>query len=143
MSNNRPAFNLNPGDVAYYIRLHLDTLRYLGDHPENRDDRMYEVAGKARPMIVIKVISTDRSGRSKYQTVSLTSKGRDWNGDLRPGFVRLGDLLQNGTESFVKLSVDETPDNLIQPPGKLKALDQLSFNAIISILQKTMISSKT
>lgn len=112
------------GDVAYFIKLHLDTVRREGP-AEKPDESMYSVRGKSRPMFVVRCDTVD--GRHLFQVFPLRRSGSRET-------VRIGCLIDPNRQSFVETRPLWLPANMA---GSItKRCDRIAFNSIVSILNR-------
>lgn len=126
------------GQVAHFVHLHLDTARDIGDHPVHRNERVYHVDGKARPMLVLAELTRER-GKRWFKVLRITSKGLDANGNPKVAHQFIGDCIGPEIGSFVVLEVQRLPDNLLHAMDGRSAIvapcHQLAFDQAWKIIQ--------
>lgn len=115
---------LETGQVADFHFIHLDTVKPLPKEPLPSDagkgDRMYKVAGKPRPMLVLSAV-----GDQYYRVLKLTTSDK-------PGFKRLGYLLDGKNATFTDGSVFFYPRKLVD--GTRKKIDPLTLADIVKLV---------
>ena len=126
------------GQVAYFVHLHLDTARDIGDHPVHQNERVYHVDGKARPMLVLAELKRER-GRRWFKVLRITSKGLDAHGNPKIGHQLIGDCIGPEIGSFVVLELQRLPDNLLHAMNGRSAIvapcHQFAFDQAWKIIQ--------
>lgn len=114
MMNNQHSEALpNEGEATYFVKVHLDTLNLVGPHPTIPECRLYALEGKARPMLVLRVLPGRERGRRWLLVLPITSKGLDGRGNRRTDVEPIGNCLDSCRESFVEMSPQKLPDNMI------------------------------
>ena len=114
MTNNRVDRNIpNEGEVAYFVKLHLDTLQLTGPHPVVQEHCLYSLEGKSRPMLVLMVLPERERGRRWLLVLPITSKGLDARGNRKSGLEPIGNCLESSRESFVETNVQKLPENMV------------------------------
>lgn len=140
MSHRRDDRQLpSDGDVAYFVKLHLDTVECTGPHSTRTDHCCYRVDGKARPMIVIRRIERRRRGRTWFVVLELTTKGLSENGEVMDGYMSIGRAVDRDRDSFVGLKPDELPENMLSfKDGRAAVgrMDQLVQEHIFNVLER-------
>ena len=108
------------GQILYVHHLHLDSIVLDRDsepvHDESRNyiHTLYTVTGKPRPMLVIGLNGEQRNEIQWYWVIKLTRQ-------KRRGYVRLGDLLRDGTGTVSYTEYGKTysyPENLFEEEVK-------------------------
>jgi len=128
---NNIAQELRQGDIIYFVHLHLDRVRKLRKAENYRNTYVYEVEGKARPMIILDELRGEQDGVTWFRVLKL-SRGRSPQ-KQRPGHRRIGPLLEDGIDSFVDCHPHSYPDNLIAG-DVIKRLDRLQLTSILAII---------
>lgn len=128
-----------PGDVAWFIHLHLDDeVVELSRHPSKEDWRIYRVAGKRRPMVVLFRLSKCRRKRRWFRVLPITTKGRDESGKVLADFEFIGRCIDPDKDSFVDLDACDLPDNMLCRSGGRplvrEPFNKLAFDAAIKIV---------
>ena len=126
------------GDVAYFVKLHLDKVRFVKQIDEPKKTGLYEVEGKARPMLVCKVLAGN-SGR-RFRVFPMTTKGVDRLGQPKACRVSVGRLPNDSEASFVMVDeIQRLPENMLSPdwgrPSVFNRLDPLIYGHVIRIWQ--------
>ena len=145
MTNSREDRGIpREGDVAYFVKLHLDTLQMTGTHASLPGHRQYSLEGKSRPMLVVRLLPERERGRRWLLVLPITSKGLDSRGNRKIGLEPIGNCLEPSCDSFVELNVHKLPENMIcrTSDGQLNRLTpcdpQLFANAVKVLMHKTM-----
>ena len=118
-------------DVAYFVKLHLDTVRFVKHSDEPKKIGLYEVEGKARPMLVCRVFGKG-SGRRFFRVFPMTTVGFDELGQPKACRVSVGRLPNKTKESFVMVDDIQTlPENMLSPdwgrPSEFQTLEPHAF----------------
>ena len=126
------------GDVAYFVKLHLDKVRFVKHIDDPKKTGLYEVEGKARPMLVCKVLAGN-SGR-RFRVFPMTTKGVDRLGQPKACRVSVGRLPNDTEDSFVMVDeIQRLPENMLSPdwgrPGVFNRLDPFIYGHVIRIWQ--------
>ena len=147
MTNSRADSSIpKEGDVAYFVKLHLDTLQMTGTHPSRPDHWLYSLEGKSRPMLVIRLLPERVRGRRWFRVLPITSKGSDGNGKQKNGVEPIGNCLDPAVLSFVELEPQVLPENMIcrKSDGQLDRVtpcDPSSFANAVKVLMVRMYKS--
>jgi hypothetical protein len=128
-------------DVAYFVYLHLDTAERERPHPTKKGEWIYAVAGKPRPMLVLRRLRERAyGGCRRFLVLRLTSKSQDGKGNPREGVMRIGKCIHPDTESFLVLEPLLVPENLLDKKEDgarvLKPCDPLIFDNVLKIVTK-------
>lgn len=131
------------GKVAYFVHLHLNTVKEIGPSPEISDERVYSVIGKARPMVVMCRERKLERDKNWYLVLPVFSNGLDAGGKLKQYFEPIGDCLETSHESFVHLVPLRLPENMLSTrdgrSALLKPIDPLAFaHALKSLTRKCL-----
>ena len=126
-----PIGSLSAGDVRSFVKLHLDSAREKRERLIN-GNWLYEVEGKARPMVVLAAPQI-RNGRRWYLVVPLHSKpSRDC--------IPLANFLGPTKQSFADLTdgCPLLPENLLASPREHPAdkLDKQCFDNLLLIVSR-------
>jgi len=125
--------SVKPGMVVWGIHLHKDTVHFIKKHEHKAGHSYYEVEGKCRPVLVISQ-QTKARGRVWFTVLPITSKGQDEKGNTKPSCMRIGEAIEDSTQSYIELVAEYIPDNLISNDGRsckvVKELDPLTFSNI-------------
>lgn len=136
--------SVKPGMVVWGIHLHKDTVRVVDKHEHKAGHNWYEVEGKRRPVLVVSRRTKER-GRIWFTVLPITSKGQDEKGHTKPGYLGIGETIEESIQSYVKLVTEDIPDNLISDDGRtcdvVKDLDPLTFSCIHKIHSKRAMGS--
>src|SRR6478609_6653752 len=128
-------------DVVYFVHLHLDTARRLNESARHENEKVYRVEGKPRPMLVMSRLQK-RRGRDWFRVLPITSKGKDKTGKLLPDIEYIGDCLNVGRESYVKLDPRDLPENMLSvEDGKslvVTPCDHFAFANAIKVLERKL-----
>lgn len=134
---------LQPGQVAKFAYLHLDTAQHIDTHRQKGGTNIYRIEGKVRPMIVMSIRATRIRGRCWYMVAKVTSKGLCEDGSLKRGFEPIGNCIEEDTESFVQLFLECYPDNLLcydgNHPDRCEPSDRIAFQYAIRVLQHKLL----
>ena len=148
MTNSREDRSIpKEGDVAYFVKLHLDTLQMTGTHPSRQNHRLYSLEGKSRPMLVVRLLPERERGRRWLLVLPITSKGLDTLGNRKDGLQPIGNCLDSSCDSFVELNVCKLPENMIcrKNDGQLHRLtpcDPTSFANAVKVLTHKLMKSR-
>jgi hypothetical protein len=130
VSHNSEAQVLQEGDVVFIHCLHLDQARKLNEQRNFRNNYLYEVEGKPRPMIILGELPERRAGLKWFRVLKLSRGNPD---KRRLGYKRIGAVLGDLTESFVDCYPDRYPENMLAGPV-VTQLDRVSLSSIYSII---------
>lgn len=126
------------GKVAYFIKLHLDTIKCSGSSNLRSDHMTYVVEGKERPMYIVSRNPVTRRGRAWMKVLPITSKGPSDKRALGDELIAMGRCIESGCESFISLVMLELPDNMLaRTNGKARVVepcDPLGFGSAIKLL---------
>ena len=127
------------GDVAYFVKLHLDTVRFVKHSDERKKIGLYEVEGKARPMLVCEVVAGN-SGRCSFRVFPMTSIGVDGEGRPQQYRIPVGRLGFETTNSYVVADdIHRLPENMLSPDEDgeciIQSLGKLTLGHVIKIWQ--------
>ncbi len=135
---------LRAGQVVEFVKLHLDTATC---HNRFQEPLVFNVNGKQRPMLVLRRCSEMERGKKLYLVLPITSKGVDKRGKVRPGHVRLGNVIDKNKPSFVDCFVRRIPDNLVWrrrgKPVVRDVCDRMVFGYIIKCLTQDGLGQPT
>ena len=138
----RPARSLELPEglqVAYFVDLHLDTVEGTGPHPHCEGTWTYRSEGKPRPMFVLAAVKRRRRGRRWFTVLPITTKGRDENGEVLPNMMSIGDCIENGKASFLRLEPKCIPENMLHRTESrspiCKPCDELGFRNVITLVR--------
>lgn len=85
----------NEGEAAYFVHLHLTTVRPKGPHPHRHGEWVYEANGKPRPMLVIRALPKRDRGARWFLALPITSKARPERDNM---LESIGTCLSESTE---------------------------------------------
>ena len=117
------------GKVAYFVKLHLYTVRFVKHSDELKKTGLYEVEGKARPMLVCEVLAGNAG--CSFRVFPMTTKSAKQRGN--PEYrVPVGRLPNETKESFVMVDdIQILPENMLSPdwarPSEFQTLEPLAF----------------
>ena len=128
-----------PGEAAYFVHLHLDTVCEDGPHPYSSDLRLYRAEGKPRPMLVLTASVGRQRSRRWFLVVPITTKGLDEQGRLRDNHKVIGPCLDPGKDSYVKLTLLHLPENMLHAAAGrspvVKPCDPFALQNVTKIVQ--------
>ena len=139
-----PAGNVDPrhmpcaGDVAYFVKLHLDTAVKKGPHAHREDHRVYEVEGKPRPMLVMQLLTKRCRGRRQFLVLPITSQGHDEKGTRRSDVKPIGRCIDDEHDSFVEMERWLLPENLLHAPDGKSPMKKPCEPFAVQNVQKIM-----
>jgi hypothetical protein len=129
--------SVRAGIVVSGIHLHKDTIRFIKKHDHRDKVNEYAIEAKLRPLLVI-CKHSNKNGTSWYTVLPITSKGRYENGATKRDCQSIGDTIQKGRQSFVKLAPETVPDKFISNDGEncemFTDLDPLTLQNIMRIV---------
>ncbi len=133
MPKSVPSPLLVEGHIAYFVKLHLDTVKVVDKREEVWS---FRVDGKARPMLVRRV--TEANGVKWFRVFHLTTKGKDRNGNVKPDLFPVGHILEAEKESYINRNAELLPENMIWTRNEFtpKLLDRLEFQSVLKILER-------
>ena len=136
MSNIRP-LNIEVGKVAYFVHLHLDTAHFTSEHQHRAGHLVFDIEGKARPMLVLAHLGRSR-GRTWFLTCLVTSKANNGSDHKRQDLMPIGTCITEDKDSFVDLTPLRMPDNLIHrkanKPPQVKPVNPLAFQSAVKVI---------
>lgn len=141
MASSRGEFDLpRDREVAYFVKLHLDTIVRKGDHPRNGGEAIYSVDGKPRPMLVLQRLQERERGKLWFLVLPVTSAGLDGNEKPKASVQPIGNCIDKHKDSFVEMDVQKLPDNMIVrgSVGEVRRLapcDPLTFMNVVKIVE--------
>lgn len=128
MNNRNAAPLLRAGQIVYFVHLHLDTVRHARPHDFRENHLVFEVEGKARPMLVWKC-EGEKRGHRWYRVFPMTRQKLNKRGFQVP----FGD-------EYINLDPRSIPDNMLYCEGSrspvVKSLDPQSFGCILKIMSQ-------
>lgn len=131
-------------DIATFVHLHLRTVS-LKAPPKPTESQpqlpeghaLYEVEGKARPMLILKVLSRKRVGRREYLLLPITSKGLDASDQPRKDVVPIGTLINQDRNSFITVEPVKYPESMVsRKPGRSPVIAKLRPDVFKGILDQ-------
>ena len=129
----------NEREVAYFVHLHLDTVTEQARHSEMEDVWIYSVQGKPRPMLVLRRLPERKRGRRMLLVVPITSQGLDSQRKLLPDHEPIGDCLDRGKPSYLKLQLQRLPENLVHRQAGKSSIkqpcDPFAFGHVIKTIE--------
>ena len=129
------------GQVARFIKLHLDTLVRKDKHPHKEGESIYTIDGKTRPMLVLERLSRER-GRRWFRVLPITTKGRDEGGNRRDDVEPIDNCIEADKVSFVEMRPQWLPDNLFDG-SIIKPCDPIVFGHVLRILSTRRLGCKS
>ena len=105
----------NVGQVAYFVDLHLDTVREDNPHPHCQGTWVYYAEGMPRPMYVLAAPKKSERGRRWFVVLPITTKGPDERGATRRNLLHIGECIDPGKDSFLRLEPKRMPENMLHP----------------------------
>lgn len=132
------------GEVAYFVHLHLNTVRDVGMHVHKEKVRMYHVEGKPRPMLVLMQLTEPEYGERIFIVLPITTKPKDGKDRLRTDLLRIGDCIDKDRNSFISLRPQRLPGNLLSNRGDKSPIKEIAdsigvrcvFNIVMDRLQR-------
>lgn len=119
------ASSMEPGDIAVFDFLHLDTAKRLDEPRDSNMQFAYRVMGKPRPMIILRKLD-----ERDYLVAKLTTHPAR-SGVHRP-LIALSQLLGDGRDTYADPVLMRYPKTLLR--SKRTTLDPMEFNCILRIL---------
>jgi len=126
------------GQLAYFVKLHLDTARRR-ERACKDGEWQYIVEGKPRPWLVLTRLPSKKPSRGRrwFLALPITSKGLDENGDVKEGFQPMNKCIDGDRESFVELKPQDLPENLLHAKDGQSAVgtpcNPLEFGNVVRI----------
>jgi len=127
------------GQVFYALNLHLDSVdlgRRCHCERHRSENFRYSVEGKPRPTLVLGPNGEKMRGIQWDWVLKLTSGHNDRDPVQSRGYVRLGDILGDGTVSYADRRLYSIPENLFEDEVKA-ALGRESLQSVLSIVTRT------
>ena len=140
MTTSRDFSVLKAGDVAYFVKLHLDTLKPIDKHPNKPSHWVYRVEGKRRPMLIYEV-KVQADGHRTFVVFPIRSQDKH-GGTGKPNRIRLENLLKPKKVSYLEKTCQELPQNMFHPLDSnwvVKSLERLAFDNIKKMLGKSVL----
>jgi len=119
---------LHAGQVAQFVFLHKDTARRVGN--VDQETFVYEVNAKSRPMLVLARSRVEHGGRV-YPVAPITSRGCKPDGTVKRNHRFIGDCIERGKMSYVKLEVEYYPECLLVNREARQVNDQNALDAFL------------
>ena len=144
MSKPESEPHLKERDVAYLVKLHLDTVCLKAPHPSRQDEFIYEVEGKPRPMLIIRVLPKRDRGVHWVLAVALTTScPRARKDQLR----RIGNCVNEKVVSYVETEVHKLPETMrpndANGSAVIKRLDRYAFDHVIKIISHGLLQTNS
>jgi hypothetical protein len=133
-------------DIAYFVHLHLNTIKSTTEPSHREGHCCYRVEGKPRPMLVLTVLPEERGCRW-FRVLAITSKGKDVQGKLKRGFIPIGKLRDHDCVSYI--TVDDNrklPENMVHRANRrspiIDSMDRLGFDNVITTVARLSMRAK-
>ncbi len=137
MNPREPVEALRPGEIAFFFDLWPNTAKQKGPHPTKQRTFVFEIEGKARPMLVLDRLDRQYDTRW-YRVLRITTKPNRGDGRRREECYRLGRCVNPDKESYVVLEPLVHPETLLQGESvshaPIKPLDRVVFDNVFRIL---------
>ena len=126
------------GQVAYFVDLHLDTVRVVERNTRKEDIWWYRAEGKTRPMYVLAASPKRERGKRWFTVLSITTKGLDEKERLRDSHIHIGECICPDQDSYVDLRPQRLPENMLsRRAGEspiVSPCDRLGFDSATRII---------
>lgn len=131
MSAPKPSPPLSERDIAYCYCLHLNTAT-IKTPPNGKGHAIFEVEGKARPVVILSDDRRDEFGARWYRVARTTTKPHDKNGNIKRGYKRIGTCVDPERVSYLFCYPEWYPANLVK--NRVRQLNLLEFCCILKIM---------
>lgn len=121
------------GEIVYFVKPHLDTLELSGAHETRGDVQIFTLEGKARPMLILRLLPESDRGRRWFLVLPITSKGLNQDGKCKQNMEPIGRCLDPAKDSFVEIDgLAKLPENMISrlSDGAIKRVRPCDRHAI-------------
>ena len=128
-------------DIVYFVHLHLHTLRSIPNRCSIDGHSLYEVKGKSRPMLIVRVLSDERGCRW-YRVIPITSRRETPKGHIHLPIRRLPD--SEHENSYIDPDDPrKLPENMIDATDArspiIQSLDFVEFGNILKCVQHRLL----
>ena len=121
------------GEVAYFMKLHLDTAVRKDRIPHQNGEWIYSVDAKRRPMIVLRHLRRKNRGVHWFLALPTTTKEQDF------GVLYIGKCIEAGKDTFVEMWPQLVPSTLLDGGPTVKPCDEFAFMNALKIIRHKLV----